>query len=37
MYFNIIVTMNDVIFFLSLTPLLLVFGVMFADWLKDRK
>jgi hypothetical protein len=36
MYFNIIITMNDVIFLLSMIPLLMVFGVMFSDWKKNR-
>ena len=36
MYFNIVITMIDVIFFLSMIPLLMVFGVMFNDWKKDR-
>ena len=36
MYFNIVITMNDVIFFLSMIPLLMVFSVMFKDWKKDR-
>jgi hypothetical protein len=37
MYFNIIITTNDLIFLLSMIPFLMVFGVMFSDWLKDRK
>ena len=36
MYFNIVITMNDVIFLLSMIPLLMVFGVMFKDWKNDR-
>jgi hypothetical protein len=36
MYFNIIITMNDIIFLLAMIPLLMVFGVMFSDWLKDK-
>jgi hypothetical protein len=36
MYFNIVVTTNDLIFFLCTIPLLMVFWVMFKDWLKDR-
>jgi hypothetical protein len=36
MYFNIVITMNDVIFFLSMVPLLMVFSVMFKDWKNDR-
>jgi len=37
MYFNIVITMSDVIFLLSMIPLLMVFGVMFNDWKNDRK
>jgi hypothetical protein len=37
MHFNIIITMSDLIFLLSTIPLLMVFSVMFKDWLKDRK
>jgi hypothetical protein len=36
MYFNIIITTNDLIFFLSMIPLLMVFGVMFKDWYNDK-
>ena len=36
MYFNIVITMNDVIFFLSMIPLLMVFSGMFKDWKNDR-
>jgi hypothetical protein len=36
MYFNIIITTNDLIFFLCMVPILMVFSVMFKDWLKDR-
>ena len=36
MYFNIVITMSDVIFFLSMIPFLAVFFVMFTDWLKDK-
>jgi len=36
MYFNIVITTSDLIFFLSSIPLLMVFVVMFKDWLKDR-
>jgi|GEM_PF-6632811 hypothetical protein len=37
MYFNIIITFNDLLFLFCMTPLLAVFWVMFKDWLKDRK
>lgn len=37
MYFNIIITTHDLVFFLCMIPLLAVFYVMFKDWLKDRK
>jgi len=37
MYFNIIITFNDLLFLLAMTPLVAIFCVMFADWLKDRK
>jgi hypothetical protein len=37
MYFNIVITFNDLLFLLSMIPLVMVFGVMFRDWLKDRK
>jgi len=37
MYFNIIITFNDLLFLLSMTPLVAIFCVMFKDWLKDRK
>lgn len=37
MYFNIVITTIDMIFLLSMIPLLLVFGVMFNDWRKDPK
>jgi hypothetical protein len=37
MYFNIIITFNDLLFLLSMMPLVLVFSVMFKDWIKDRK
>jgi len=36
MYFNIIITTNDLIFFFSMIPLLMVFGVMFKDWYNDK-
>jgi hypothetical protein len=36
MYFNIVITTNDLVFFLCMIPLLMVFGVMFKDWLKNR-
>jgi len=36
MYFNIIITTNDLIFFLSMIPLLMVFAVMFKDWYNDK-
>lgn len=36
MYFNIVITTNDLIFFLCMVPILMVFSVMFKDWLKDR-
>jgi hypothetical protein len=36
MYFNIIITTNDMIFFLSMIPLVMVFGVMFKDWYNDK-
>jgi hypothetical protein len=37
MYFNIVITFNDMLFLLSMVPLVMVFSVMFRDWLKDRK
>jgi len=37
MHFNIIITTNDLLFILSAIPLLMIFSVMFKDWLKDRK
>jgi hypothetical protein len=37
MYFNIVITFNDMLFLLSMIPLVMVFSVMFRDWLKDRK
>jgi hypothetical protein len=37
MYFNIIITFNDLLFLLCMTPLVAIFCVMFSDWLKDRK
>ena len=37
MYFNIIITTNDLVFFLCMMPLVAMFCVMFSDWLKDRK
>jgi hypothetical protein len=37
MYFNIVITFNDLLFLLSMMPLVMVFSVMFRDWLKDRK
>ena len=36
MYFNIIITFNDILFMLCMIPLLMVFGVMFSDWVKDK-
>lgn len=36
MYFNIIITTNDMIFFLSMIPLVAVFCVMFKDWYNDK-
>ena len=36
MYFNIVITTSDLIFFLSSIPLLMVFGVMFKDWYNDK-
>ena len=36
MYFNIVITTNDLIFLLSMIPLLMVFGVMFKDWYNDK-
>ena len=36
MYFNIIITFNDMLFILSMIPLLMVFGVMFKDWYNDK-
>lgn len=37
MHFNIIITFNDMLLLLSMTPLVAIFCVMFSDWLKDRK
>ena len=37
MYFNIIITFNDMLFLLCAMPLVAIFCVMFSDWLKDRK
>jgi len=36
MYFNIIITFNDILFLLSMTPLVAVFCVMFKDYLNDK-
>ena len=36
MYFNIVITTNDLIFLLSMIPFLMVFGVMFKDWYNDK-
>jgi len=36
MYFNIIVTLNDIIFLLGCMPLAAIFIVMFGDWKKNR-
>ena len=36
MYFNIIITFNDMLFILSMIPLVMVFGVMFKDWYNDK-
>jgi hypothetical protein len=36
MYFNIVITTNDLLFVLAMIPLLLVFSVMFKDWYNDK-
>jgi hypothetical protein len=36
MYFNIIITFNDLLFLFALMPLLAVFCVMFKDYLNDK-
>ena len=36
MYFNIVITFNDVLFLLCMIPFLAVFCVMFSDWVKDK-
>ena len=36
MYFNIVITFNDVLFLLGMIPLIAVFCVMFKDWVNDK-
>ena len=36
MYFNIVITFNDILFLLCMIPFLAVFWVMFSDWVKDK-
>jgi len=36
MYFNIVITTSDLIFFLCIIPLLMAFGVMSKDWYNDK-
>jgi hypothetical protein len=36
MYFNIIITFNDILFLIGLAPLYAVFWVMFKDYLNDK-
>jgi hypothetical protein len=36
MYFNIIITFNDLLFLLCMIPLIAIFCVMFKDWVNDK-
>ncbi len=36
MDFNIIITFNDLLFVSACIPLVMIFWVLFKDWVKDR-
>jgi hypothetical protein len=36
MYFNIVITFNDILFLIALAPLFTLFWVMLSDYMKDR-